>query len=140
VRLVGGQKVDLAVSLETEQLKEQKDKLTDGRGNFMGFASISECKTKYVKPLEFQKLPSGELQVVYAGHCDGAIAAKELKCAALDGPWPRGVVDMILALPKAQSVLLKNYDYLLAPDNEELDKLGLRESMLFAPDLRDHAE
>ena len=25
-----------------------QDKLTDGRGNFMGFASISECKTKYV--------------------------------------------------------------------------------------------
>ena len=53
-----------------------------------------------------------------------------------------------------RSLLLKNYDYLLAPDNEQLDKLGamslgvstskscggLRESMLFAPELRDEGE
>lgn len=139
---VHGHKVDMAVSFETDQLKSQKEKLKNGRGNFLGFAtSISDCKTKYVKPLEFQKLPSGDLQIVYAGHCDGAIATKELNCAALDGPWPKGVMDMILALkPQVRSILLKNYDYLLSPDNEQLDALGLRESMLFAPDLRDHAE
>ena len=142
MEMVNGQKVDMAVSLETDQLKSQKETLKNGRGKFLGFAkSISDCKTKYAKPLEFQKLPSGDLQIVYAGHCDGAIATKELKCAALDGPWPEGVVDMILTLqPKVQSILLKNYDYLLAPDNDKLDALGLRESMLFAPDLRDTAE
>lgn len=142
VEIVKGQKVDMAVSLETDNLKSQKETMKNGRGKFLGFAkSVSDCKTKYVKPLEFQKLPSGDLQIVYAGHCDGAIATKELKCAALDGPWPEGVVDLILTLkPKVQSILLKNYDYLLAPDNEKLDALGLRESMLFAPDLRDVAE
>lgn len=54
------------------------------------------------KPLEFQKLPSGALHIVYAGHCDGGMDVQELNCAALDGPWPRGVVDLVLALdPKA---------------------------------------
>lgn len=67
------------------------------------------------------------------------------------------------AVLQVQSILLKNYDYLLAPDNDKLDALGpnagqgsqwqgnffpasfcicavlyagLRESMLFAPDRR----
>lgn len=142
VKAVGGQSVDMAVSFETDQLLKQKEQLTGGSGKFMGFAgSISDCKTKYVKPLEFRKLATGEFQIVYAGHCDGAIAAKELRCASLDGPWPQGVVDLVLALTsKVGSVLLKNYDYLLSPDSEQLDELGLRESMLFAADLRAHAD
>eukprot|EP00913_Durusdinium_trenchii_P004446 g4125.t1 len=39
-------------------------------------------------------------------------------------------MDMILALkPQVRSILLKNYDYLLSPDNEQLDALGLREKL-----------
>ena len=34
------------------------------------------------------------------------------------------------------SVLVKHYDYLLAPGTEDLDELGLRESMVFAKDLK----
>eukprot|EP00930_Biecheleria_cincta_P078879 TRINITY_DN6649_c0_g1_i1.p1 TRINITY_DN6649_c0_g1~~TRINITY_DN6649_c0_g1_i1.p1 ORF type:complete len:1177 (+),score=253.25 TRINITY_DN6649_c0_g1_i1:160-3690(+) len=142
VALTASQQVDLAVSFETDQLKSQRGKLSGGQGKFVGFAqSLGDCNTKYAKPLEFQKLPSGELQVVYAGHCDGGIAAKELRCAALDGPWPEGVANMVSSLDSnVRSVLLKNYDYLLAPDTEQLDDLGLRESMYFAKELRQSAD
>ncbi|CAE8644229.1 unnamed protein product, partial [Polarella glacialis] len=142
VRLVGGQKVDLAVAYETEQLAKDKDSLTGRIGKFVGWAdSLGKCKTKYSQPPEFQKLPNGDLQVVYAGHCEGGIATKELRCAGLDGPWPQGVVDMVTSLdPQVESVLLKSYDYLLSPDNEELDALGLRESMLFSKEIRKHGD
>eukprot|EP00971_Amphidinium_carterae_P212959 4226727-Amphidinium_carterae.1 len=41
-----------------------------------------------------------------------------------------------LLITDAKSVLLKSYDYLLSPDGEDLDKLGLRAAMFYSEDLQ----
>uniref|UniRef100_A0A7S1QYH1 GDP-fucose protein O-fucosyltransferase 2 n=1 Tax=Alexandrium catenella TaxID=2925 RepID=A0A7S1QYH1_ALECA len=117
-------------------------KLEGQREGFLGWAEeVEHCTSKYHKVPEFEKLPSGELSLVYGGHCEGGVRAKALRCAALDGPWPKGVVDMLQTLDAGTgSVLMKGYDYLLSPDAEELDALGLRESMLFSKEIRGHGD
>jgi len=139
-RLVGSKRVDLAVTYQTDKL--EKAKLSGGQGGFLGWAErLEQCQSKYRKAPEYQELPSGELSLVYAGYCDGGITARELRCASLDGPWPAGVVDMVTSLGgSVGSVLLKDYDYLLSPDSEELDALGLRESMLWSEEIRRHGD
>ncbi|CAK0853121.1 unnamed protein product, partial [Prorocentrum cordatum] len=77
-------------------------------------------------PAKQLKISSGAAATLtYAGECEGGIRAKEVRCAVLDGPWPQGVVDMVGSLGReVSSVLVKSYDFLLSPENNELDDLG----------------
>lgn len=136
VKLVGAQRVDLSILYATE--KKSDAKLDGGEGGFLGWAENPEqCETKYRKKPEVRSLETGDLSMEYAGQCEGGIISKQVKCGVLDGPWPKGVVDMLMAVDKnVSSVYIKGYDYLLAPDNKELDELGLRDSMLFSEEIR----
>merc|ERR1712232_778365 len=113
-------------------------RLSGGQGEFMGWTpKTTDCKGSRDQPQPTKDRKTAELEFVYAGHCDGGIKSYNFKCGKLNGPWPMGIVDMLASLDHSVgSVLVKGYDYLLSPDREELDKLGLRESMLFSPELR----
>jgi len=139
---VGRAAVDLAVVYAADKLEGEAGKqLTDGKGKFLGWAKeLESCAAKY-RPIPEHREQDGEKSLIYAGQCEGDIAAKAFKCASLDGPWPQGVVDLMSSLDASVgSVLMKGYDYLLAPDTKELDALGLRESMLFSTEIRERAE
>eukprot|EP00445_Apocalathium_hangoei_P015183 CAMPEP_0203866660 /NCGR_PEP_ID=MMETSP0359-20131031/16077_1 /ASSEMBLY_ACC=CAM_ASM_000338 /TAXON_ID=268821 /ORGANISM="Scrippsiella Hangoei, Strain SHTV-5" /LENGTH=1134 /DNA_ID=CAMNT_0050784791 /DNA_START=37 /DNA_END=3441 /DNA_ORIENTATION=- len=139
-KAVGDAKVDLAITYATDPL-ENGLLSKDASGKFLGWVEdLEQCASKYRKVPEHSKSSSGDLQLAYSGDCEGGILAKRYRCASLDGPWPEGVVDLIASLRSEQSVLVKGYDYLLAPDNDALDILGLRDSMFFSQEIRSSAD
>lgn len=82
------------------------------------------------------------MNVEYSGYCPGGINAAKLECAVLRTPFPTAMVDLLDSAENADAstVLVKHYDYLLAPDAAELDLLGAREAMVFSADIRRKAE
>jgi len=147
VKEVGGAQVDLAVVYTDTKVKGKlmggTHHVHDNQGGWLGWAEkVDQCKAHWRKIPEHTKdEETGNFNIVYSGDCEGGVDAKDFRCASLNGPWPSGVVDMLGSLDKSvSSVLVKAYDYLLAPDNEDLDAMGLRESMLFSKAIRDNAE
>ena len=139
---VGSNQIDLAVAYTTEHTDMNSGELTTpglvvdgGSGEFLGWADLGRCS----RLPEHSSEAGGRLNVMYGGYCNGGVSAAEFRCAVLKKPWPYGIVDM-LKTQTARSVLLKAYDFLLSPDMQELDNLGLRESMLFSQDIRKLAE
>merc|ERR1712110_101875 len=97
----------------------------------------TDCAGRRDHPKPSKDAKTGEMEFTYAGQCDGGIKSHNFRCGKINGPWPVGIVDMLDSLDgSVGSVLVKGYDYLLSPDSQELDTLGLRESMLFSPELR----
>jgi protein disulfide-isomerase A1 len=138
-KATGGQNVDLVVTYGVDDDEIAKNvRLNGGQGEFKGWApATSDCAGRREHPKPTKDERTGEMEFIYAGHCDGGIKSRNFKCGKINGPWPKGVVDMLHSLDgSVGSVLVKGYDYLLSPDNSELDELGLRESMLFSPKLR----
>lgn len=142
---IGSQRVDLAIAYTADRLDEaSRSSLRDGHGEFAGwiegFEALGTCGKRKLPQHEVNET-SALLNVVYAGQCDGGLDVGEFRCASLKTPFPRCAVDMLATIPDGvRSVLLKEYDFLLAPDSGELDKLGLRESMLFSEQIRAHGE
>jgi len=141
VGIVGGNKVDLAVTYTVDEVGQAT---TAGKGEFRGWTKeLGACATKHRQLPQHEVLDEkkGTAKVVYSGHCDGGVTAAKMQCASFKSPWPRATIDMLSALDRGvDSVLLKHYDYLLAPDNGELDAFGLRESMLFSAEIRTIAD
>jgi len=139
--VAGGQKVDLVVTYGVDDGEISKDVPLSGgtpTGEFSGWApKTTDCAGRRDHPKPSKDAKTGEMEFTYAGQCDGGIKSHNFRCGKINGPWPVGIVDMLDSLDgSVGSVLVKGYDYLLSPDSEELDKLGLRESMLFSPELR----
>lgn len=134
----GAQRVDLVAVYDADAKPDAS--VRGGRGKFKGWApAVEHCSGRRKIP-EFKEVADGK-EFVYSGHCEGGILASDYRCAFLDGPWPMGVVDMLMSVgDDVSSVLVKNYDYLLAPERDHLDALKLRESMLFVPEVRAHGE
>merc|ERR1712125_81110 len=102
-----------------------------------GAPKTTDCAGKREHPKPSKDAKTGEMEFTYADQCDGGIKSHNFRCGKINGPWPVGIVDLLDSLDgSVGSVLVKGYDCLLSPDSEELDKLGLGESMLFSPELR----
>jgi len=107
---------------------------------FSGWAeTLSECKSKYREIPDYQKQSNDVFNVVYSGHCPGGVKTKNFRCGVLKSPFPETVVDMMdsVVAKNQRSVLVKNYDYLLSPDDASLDSLKLREAMFYTDKLRE---
>lgn len=137
MKIAGGKKVDLAV---TYTIEEVSSATSGGKGEFRGWTKeLGACSAKHRQLPQHEILDEkkGTAKVVYSGNCDGGVTAEKLRCASFKSPWPRATVDMLSSVNSSvHSVLLKHYDYLLAPGNAELDEYGLRESMLFSDEIR----
>lgn len=145
VETIGAQWADLAIAYTADRLDDTaRSSLKDGHGEFAGwidgFQVLEKCGKRKLPQHEVNET-TGRLNLVYAGQCDGGIDIGDFRCGSLKTPFPRGAVDMLATIPNnVTSVLLKEYDFLIAPDSGELDKLGLRESMLFSEQIRAHGE
>jgi peptide-O-fucosyltransferase len=133
VEITGAPYVDIVASLtDTRVPKEQR---YGQKGGFYGWSNRLElCKDRVEH--KFEKSQQ-QWRVSYAGDCDGGILAQDYRCAVFAQMQTRDFVDMALSLGQnVTSILLKKADSVSPPDNGELDKLGLRESMYFAEPLR----
>jgi len=143
-KLTGGNQVDLAVAYQTEKSKVKNHDLSGGFGEFDGWAAkLEDCTAEHREVPEYRitNKSSGKMNLLYAGKCDGGINTQQFRCAVFKSPFPTAPLNMLSSLDESiGSVLLKNYDYLLSPDNDELDKAGLRDSMLFAKEIRERAD
>jgi len=137
-------KVDLAVAYHAElgagrtfnarpELADEPATSAGKRGEFEGLVAMDVCKAGRRPVPEAEPLGGGAALVDYSGYCDGGIEAKLYTCAKLATPFPTAVVDFLVdtALGPTRSVLLKHYDYLLAPDGAEMDRMALRSAMVF---------
>jgi hypothetical protein len=131
--IVGGPHVDIAVSgTDTRIPREQR---YGNKGSFYGWAKQRDSCTDLVE--HTWNRAQKQWQVAYAGDCDGGILAQEYRCAVFAQWATRDIVDMALSLSSnVTSVLLKKCDSVSPPTSEDMDKLELRESMLFADSIR----
>lgn len=140
--LVKGPKVDIAVAYMVDQVEGG---ILKSEGEFRGWAtSFEECQRHGRSLPEYEILtekPVRKIRLDYSGHCDGGIVTSDFRCAIFGSPLPQTTLGMLRSISNNYtSVLLKSYDYLLPPENSELDALGLREAMLFSSDVREFAE
>ncbi|CAE7880410.1 POFUT2 [Symbiodinium sp. KB8] len=148
VKEAGGPKVDLVISTTTErQPRNQMQTKPRKSGGFYGFTndpkSCFSGQRGSLPPPQQQWLPEDlRWEVTYSGSCDGGVAAVDHRCAVLADSSSRDFVDLVLVAMRegARSVLLKAADSVSPPAKDEMDALGLRQAMLFAPTIRDAGE
>jgi peptide-O-fucosyltransferase len=141
--IVGGNFVDLAVTYKVDMNDGKgEDSATGGKGDFKGWMNeVESCASEGRQLPQYEVLSDGAVNVVYSGHCNDGVTAKRLRCASFKSPWPQTTLDMLSSLDaRVDSVLLKHYDFLLSPETKALDAYGLRDSMLFAEDIRKQAD
>eukprot|EP00397_Hematodinium_sp_SG-2012_P004691 GEMP01004704.1.p1 GENE.GEMP01004704.1~~GEMP01004704.1.p1 ORF type:complete len:969 (+),score=261.57 GEMP01004704.1:492-3398(+) len=138
-------KVDLAIAYTTEKVDEGKafggnkpesDNKYD-RDEFVGWMpKVEDCDGR--RNIPPHKATTNGINVQYSGNCIGGVDVKEFRCGVISSPFPISAVLMIESAfaVAQQSVLLKHYDYLLSPDDQELDQWFLRESMFYSEQLR----
>lgn len=141
IREVGGPFVDYAVSF-TENRIPKAQRYGRKKGGFYGWAKEPEA---FCTEGRFSHKPGtgdgGRWRIEYSGECEGDVHSLEYRCAAISYSSVADVATMVAATgPNVTSVLLKNADSMMSPNEQELDKRGLREAMLFAEPIRSAAE
>lgn len=136
--IVGGAQVDVAVTLTDERVAEQERH--NQRGGFYGWAiDLNVCKDASHHVWNGPATSNAyQWTIPYSGDCDGGLQAKEARCGIVSSRMFRDVVDMLLGISNnVTSVILRHCDNLAPPENNEMDALGLRESMLFSSHIRE---